>query len=631
MNVGSESVRNEALAFEAALEACPSGLVALDAGGGVVSANEAAGHLLGLSLDALRGLRFDACLREAEAEDGRQLLPGEWPFERARRQQETVRAVLSFLRPDGERRLASVAVVPVRGAAGVEGWVASLEELPARLAGEALQERAEASLRELMERSPDPMVVHRDGRIVYLNRATAEMLDYDGPEELLGKPVLDFVHPGDQPIVRERIERMVTRREPVPLNEERFLRKDGTAVHVDVVALPIVFGSEMCVFVYGHDLTERRWAEAERQRLLDEQMHLRREAQHRAAELRAILDHLQSGLVVIDAGGRVTLTNRATAKLFGRDPDELPTSYAELFRLADPRRPDGRAYALNELPAARALAGEEVDGDDITVRHASGADRFLRVSASPIRDGSGRVTSVVSLLRDVTELVEFDRLKDQFLRVVAHELKTPVAIMKGYAQLLLRSNEGDGRRATLEKIDRGADRIDRIVRDMLDLSQMHLGNVSLEHRPVALDELVAGVARERVPALRRHRIDLALEPATVEADALRLGEVVRTLLDNAVRYSPEGGRILVSCASKDGRAVVSVQDEGVGIPREKQARLFQRFYRAHTDTPHDYGGLGVGLYIAREIVRRHGGQMWFTSEEGQGSTFSFSLPLGGSR
>ena len=117
----------------------------------------------------------------------------------------------------------------------------------------------------------------------------------------------------------------------------------------------------------------------------------------------------------------------------------------------------------------------------------------------------------------------------------------------------------------------------------------------------------------------------------MEADALRLGEVVRTLLDNAVRYSPEGGRILVSCASKDGRAVVSVQDEGVGIPREKQARLFQRFYRAHTDTPHDYGGLGVGLYIAREIVRRHGGQMWFTSEEGQGSTFSFSLPLGGSR
>ena len=113
----------------------------------------------------------------------------------------------------------------------------------------------------------------------------------------------------------------------------------------------------------------------------------------------------------------------------------------------------------------------------------------------------------------------------------------------------------------------------------------------------------------------------------VFGDRVRLTQVIDTLLDNGVRYSPSGGPIEVSVTTRGTEALVCVRDDGVGIPREKQERIFERFYRAHTDTPHDYGGMGVGLYIAREVITQHGGRMWFESEQDRGSEFCFGLPL----
>jgi signal transduction histidine kinase len=113
----------------------------------------------------------------------------------------------------------------------------------------------------------------------------------------------------------------------------------------------------------------------------------------------------------------------------------------------------------------------------------------------------------------------------------------------------------------------------------------------------------------------------------VEADREHIEQVLANLIDNALRYSPGGGAVEVTVEGREAEAIVSVTDRGIGIPRERQAWVFQRFYRAHTGTPYDYGGMGIGLHISNEIVRRHGGRMWFESEEGRGSTFHFSLPV----
>lgn len=229
------------------------------------------------------------------------------------------------------------------------------------------------------------------------------------------------------------------------------------------------------------------------------------------------------------------------------------------------------------------------------------------------------------------------RLKDEFLSVAAHELKTPVTSIKGYAQLLLRrEQEGvstEGVRA-LEAVNRGADRIGRLINELLEISRIQTGRLELNPTKFDLSELACEVVERTKLTTDKHRLLCHTPgPILVDADRDRIEQVFNSLLDNARKFSPLGGDIDVTVRPSPGRiggeAVVSVRDYGVGIPKERQSHIFERFYRAHLATPYDYGGMGIALHISREMVIRNGGRMWFESEEEKGSTFYFSLPTAG--
>jgi signal transduction histidine kinase len=231
----------------------------------------------------------------------------------------------------------------------------------------------------------------------------------------------------------------------------------------------------------------------------------------------------------------------------------------------------------------------------------------------------------------VTENVELDRVKDQFLRVAAHELKTPVAVVMGYAETLSRMTKelAPGERRMLDGLLRGAGRIDRIVADLLFLSQIQLDRLHLVLERLDLGELLDRVtARQRLAAPERRIQVTHVDPVLLQSDRELLERVMAHMIDNALRYSPDGGEVEVTVQIADEHdAIVSVRDQGVGIPAGKCAQIFECFYRAHTDTPHDYGGMGTGLYLSQAIVARHGGEIYFESEEGCGSTFHVRLPL----
>ncbi|MFN8559722.1 MAG: HAMP domain-containing sensor histidine kinase [Dehalococcoidia bacterium] len=223
------------------------------------------------------------------------------------------------------------------------------------------------------------------------------------------------------------------------------------------------------------------------------------------------------------------------------------------------------------------------------------------------------------------------RVKDEFLAVAAHELRTPVTTIKGYAQLLNRriTDAGDPRlRPTLEIIDQAANRLMRLIQDVLDVSATALGRFELRRERLDLGALVAEVAG-RVPSLtERHRVTVsAIAGVIVEADRDRIEQVLMNLLMNAIRYSPHQGVVAVTVDACGPEATVSVQDQGLGIPAERQARIFELFYRAHDGADRDRQGMGVGLHLSRQVIERHGGRLTFVSAEGQGSTFWFSLPL----
>lgn len=366
---------------------------------------------------------------------------------------------------------------------------------------------------------------------------------------------------------------------------------------------------------------------------ITERQGARDHAELRALELRVILDTMVDGVVVSDSDRRITMLNATMHDLFGlklavpqpRTLDELRARTV----LRDTNAPEV-PLKTEELPLALAMkTGRPVQRRLIVPRSGAGSEReiLLDVLAAPIHDENRNLRGAVAVWRDVSEAARFEHVKQEFIRVAAHELKTPVATVRGYAESILRSSPATPLRSKLEAIIRGADRIARITADMLDVSQLQVGQLQLFPKAVNLSDILGPTASEAAQGTTDHRIQITGQTdAVVVVDEARVVQVLRALLSNAIKYSPAGGDITVHVEPATEEVRISVTDRGIGIPARDQARIFECFFRAHSGTAHDRGGLGVGLYIAREIVQMHGGRMWFETQEDAGSTFTFTLP-----
>lgn len=362
-------------------------------------------------------------------------------------------------------------------------------------------------------------------------------------------------------------------------------------------------------------------------------MRMAKLAQDRATELQAILDNIVDVVFFCNPEEQITFMNAMGTTVMGEEDDVgRATSLENYLAAHNSRYPDGQSVPREESVVRRALGGEVVRGmEQVVYDPRLGQDRYVLLTSAPVHDPRGRLLGAITVRHDITRLKELDLLKDKFMAVAAHEIKTPVTSIKGFAQSLLRSAEEfpARHRRSIEAIVRGSDRIDALIKEFLEVSTMRWGRMSPPRDRVDLTGLVGEVVgRQARLAPAAHRlITLKKDRAWVMADRDRLDQVLTNLLDNAVRYSPDGGTVEVSVARGEGSVTVSVKDDGMGIPLESQPHIFERFFRGHLGTPQDYGGLGVGLYISREIVRRMGGDMGFSSLPGEGSTFHFTLSL----
>jgi two-component system, OmpR family, phosphate regulon sensor histidine kinase PhoR len=349
--------------------------------------------------------------------------------------------------------------------------------------------------------------------------------------------------------------------------------------------------------------------------------------ERRKAERRwdAVVNTIQEAVFVLDSEGTIVQANPLAARIIERAGGGV--TLAERMELVEFRDEQGRVISADRTGGRRSLSGEIVRGEiNHLVFKRTGERRSYRITSAPMRDGD-RIHSVVVVLADVTEEVAFDRLKREVLAALAHEFKTPVAIVKGYAQHMgKRPDASPAERPMLAAIERASNRLERLIDDLLDVSVISLGRLVLHREPVELTAMLRSVVRWAAPATRHRLVVNAPEAVTVSADLARLEQAVRQLVDNAIRYSPLGGDVEIDVAPSDNYVVISVRDRGIGIPADQQNRIFELCFRAHAGTSHDVGGLGIGLFMAREITIRHGGLMWFESEEGRGSTFYMRLP-----
>jgi two-component system phosphate regulon sensor histidine kinase PhoR len=340
----------------------------------------------------------------------------------------------------------------------------------------------------------------------------------------------------------------------------------------------------------------------------------------------AILRSMVEGVAVIDAQEKLVFCNRAFSEIWNLDSAAIEG------------RPVIEAVRNSDLLGLirRALRGEEGLRSEIAMGIVQ--QRHFSVTATPVQaleavSLNETPSGAVVVLHDVTELRRLERVRHDFVANVSHEFKTPLTAIQGFAETLLSGALEDPRnnRRFLEIIRDHATRLAVLTDDLLKLARIEAGKLEVQFVPVQLAEIIERCTETSLLKANRKRIALEVDvPATlpvVHGDVSLLRDVVQNLLDNAIQYTPEGGRVRVSAIAGPREAVVTVDDTGIGIPLADQERIFERFYRVDAARSREAGGTGLGLSIAKHIVEAHGGRLWVESEVAHGSKFSFSVSL----
>ncbi|HEX6202987.1 MAG TPA: PAS domain S-box protein [Thermoanaerobaculia bacterium] len=476
-----------------------------------------------------------------------------------------------------------------------------------------------AFLAAIVDSSDDAIVGKTlDGVVRSWNPAAERLFGWTAAEAV-GRSILLIIPPERHDEERVILERL-RRGEGVDHFDTVRVTKDGRRVRVSLTVSPI-FG---------------RGGEIVGASKIARDVGSRREAEERLAasegRFRALADNIAQLVWTADPGGAITWYNKRWFDFTGTTPDEMAGDGWR--RVVHPDHLE-RVEAGFRAAIERDLVWE----DTFPLRRFDGAWRWFLSRALPIEDETGAVTLWFGTNTDITERMEMeaalreaDRRKDEFLATLAHELRNPLApIASGLQLLRLRAGEPEVTEKVLRTMERQTSHLVRMVDDLLDVSRITRGKIELRRSQVDLANVVAGAVEAARPLLdhagHRFSIDLPPEPLLVDADPVRLGQVLSNLLNNAARYTPEGGRVQLTVERQGDAAVITVRDSGVGFEPQEGERLFDLFVQGegeHTART----GLGIGLTLVRSLVELHGGSVSATSEgPGRGSVFTVRLPL----
>jgi PAS domain S-box-containing protein len=362
-----------------------------------------------------------------------------------------------------------------------------------------------------------------------------------------------------------------------------------------------------------------------------------------ADRLEAILTAAPDGILVVDEEGRITLASEQAQRMFGYSADELIGQPVEKLV---PVRYRGTHVADREAYTRAARRRPMGAGKDLVAVTRDGREIPVEISLSPVTTVHG--TQVVAIVRDVTdrrrlqqelerrndELLQADRKKDEFLAVLAHELRNPLAPIQSAMEVLHQPDAaGEDLAWARDVVSRQVTQLARLVDDLLDVARISRGKIRLQREAVRLDDVLDGAIETSRPGIhaRRQVLEVVREGSRVElvGDRVRLSQVVANLLSNASKYSEEGRRIWLSAVVHDGTVEIRVRDEGLGIPAEFVPRLFESFAQADRSLDRSHGGLGIGLMLVKSLVELHAGTVAAHSDgAGRGSEFVVRLPLG---
>jgi PAS domain S-box-containing protein len=491
------------------------------------------------------------------------------------------------------------------------------EDITEQLESENEIRESENKYRQLADLMPSGLLIHVDGVITYANRMAARIFATEDPAGLIGRRMLDFLHPEFRDTVKERIRLLTEEREPAVMLEEKLVRANGEVFFAEVSAVPFQVDGQPAVQVVFNDITERRMAE------------------ERVRTLAHAIDSIHECVSMTDTENNILFVNRSFCQTYGYSREELIGKNISMMR-EDPDNSEVTTQILEESIKG-GWSGELIN------RRKDGSLFPVFLSTALVPGSHNAPLALIGVAVDITErkkneadliaakekAEESDRLKSAFLANISHEIRTPLNSILGFSELLEEMVVDPIQQEYLRVIARGGDRLLNIINSVIDIAKIEAGQEVVQNSRFDIKALLQDLYELN---RRRNRNILFVNDAEeagsfyVESDKTKLFQILNNLLSNALKYTQEGS-VRFGFTGKPGFILFYVKDTGVGIPEEFRERIFQRFQKADLENRSDFEGTGLGLAITRELVHLLGGRIWFESETGKGSVFHVELPL----
>jgi PAS domain S-box-containing protein len=482
---------------------------------------------------------------------------------------------------------------------------------------EALKE-SDVKYRMLVENSPDAIAIYVEGIVVFVNNECLRLMAADYASQLLGKPVMQFVHPDYRAFVSERMRLAASEDKVLPLTEEKFIRLNGSAVDVEVKAMPIIFGKKMAVQLIVRDITDRKLAEGE--------------IEEKKEKYRGLSEASFESIFISEKGICIE-QNLMAEKMFGYTPEEAFGRHGTEWIVPEDRAMVAKNM-LDRYEEPYEATALKKDGTTFPcmlhgkMMHYKG--REVRVTS--LSDITERKRVEQELIKAKNKAEESDRLKSAFLANMSHEIRTPMNSILGFTDLLKTHDlSGEQQQQYIQIIKKGGDRLLSIINDIIDISKIESGQMEVSLSETDINEQIDFISALFRPEAVEKGIKLEVKKslpdneAIMKTDREKIFAVLTNLVKNAIKFT-QMGSIEIGYVRKSNQLEYFVKDTGTGIHREQQSFIFERFRQGSESLNRSYEGTGLGLSISKAYVELLGGKIWVESEPGKGSVFYFTIP-----
>lgn len=500
----------------------------------------------------------------------------------------------------------------------------------------ALQE-SERNFKNMILQSPVASCIYNGPRFI-LSVANKRMLELIGKteEQVLNKPVMEGLPEVKDEGFEQILQKVYNTGEGFEAREQAVpLPRDGKVetvyINFTYTAIRNGEGQVTDVLAVAYDVSDQVKAKLQLKAFAEEKERIAKSLREERERLIQILETMAEGVGIIDVEGNITYANPMAERILGLQRDEILTR-TYFSTTWHNLRLDGSALPESEHPMSIAMTtGQLVFDHVIAVQPPDKELIFISINAAPIRNEDGEIVAGIGSFMDVTSRVKLAQQKDEFISVASHELKTPLTSVKAGFQILhryfdKRPDLPEGLSRIFQSANHNLDKLGALVNDLLNVTKIEEGQLVLSKTTFNVVDLIRECC-DHVRFAGTHEIVTSGDwNAEMHADKQKIDQVLVNLVNNAVKYSPNRNKIIVHVETVPGHIKVSVQDFGIGIAKEKASHIFDRFYRVDNSGV-QFSGLGLGLYISSEIIRRHSGEIGVQSKPGKGSTFWFSIPV----